>query len=336
MSSKGMSLADRSSSKTERLFAMLLLLQTKPNLTSKDLAEHFGMSRRTVFRYIRALEEAGVPLTYSDDGGGYEILSGYNLPPLMFTAREAATLLIGTKFADLQPDASLKKDAQEVELKIRKVLPKDIQTFIDRLRDHTILNPYWANIIEESGDSPDEQGLWYDLSESMAKRTCVMIDYYVSGRDETTRRKVNPLGIVYYFDHWNLIGYCHLRKGIRNFRFDGIKRMFKMAELFTPPADFDLQQHLKDNGASPIKIQARFSPAAYRLARRRMLGRVASENVLENGWTQVTFSFENLDYAANWFLQYGTNCVVESPEILREKVRDNIAFMLQQYSSEVE
>lgn len=330
MSEKKTTLAERSSSKTERLFALLLLLQTKPHLTSKELAAHFGMSRRTVFRYIRALEEAGVPLTYAEDGGGYEILSGYNLPPLMFTAREAATLLIGTKFADLQPDPSLKKDAHEVELKIRKVLPKDIQTFIDRIRDNTILNPYWANILEEKSDTPDEDGLWYDLSESLAKRNCVMIDYYVSGRDETTRRKVNPLGIVYYFDHWNLIGYCHLRKGIRNFRFDGIKRMFKMAEVFTPPSDFDLQLHLKDNGAFPIKIRARFSDKVYHLARRRMLAPLTFEENKDN-WTTVEFAFENLEYAANWFIQFGVNCVVEQPAELCEKVKVQLQKMLVAY-----
>ncbi|HAY37072.1 MAG TPA: YafY family transcriptional regulator, partial [Bacteroidetes bacterium] len=95
---------DKNGTRTERLFATILLLQTRPNMTSRDLAEHFEVSRRTIFRDLRALSESGVPLTYSE-GGGYEILEGYQLPPLMFTAREAATLLVGTEFMKLQSDA---------------------------------------------------------------------------------------------------------------------------------------------------------------------------------------------------------------------------------------
>src|SRR5690554_1954712 len=113
---------DRSLNKTERLFALVLLLQNKPNLTSRDLAEHFGVSRRTIFRDLRTLSESGVPLTYAEEGG-YEILDGYQLPPLMLTAREAATLLTGTRFMTLQSDASLRKDADQVALKILSVLP---------------------------------------------------------------------------------------------------------------------------------------------------------------------------------------------------------------------
>ncbi|WP_243665235.1 helix-turn-helix transcriptional regulator [Rhodothermus marinus] len=105
-----MKLAERTRNRTERLFALILLLQTRPGLTARQLAEHFGVSRRTIFRDLRALSEANVPLTYAE-GGGYEILEGYQLPPLMFTAREAATLLIGTAFMKRQPDASLRADA---------------------------------------------------------------------------------------------------------------------------------------------------------------------------------------------------------------------------------
>ena len=64
-----MSNDERRLNRTERLFATILLLQNRPNYTSRDLAEHFGVSRRTVFRDLRALSESGVPLTYAEGGG---------------------------------------------------------------------------------------------------------------------------------------------------------------------------------------------------------------------------------------------------------------------------
>src|SRR5690606_29626707 len=133
-----MSNAERTLNRTERLFALILLLQNRPNLTSRELAEHFGVSRRTIFRDLRALSESGVPLTYAE-GGGYEILEGYQLPPLMLSAREAATLLIGTEFMKLQSDASLRQDAGQVAMKIRSVLPREVGSYIDRLKDRTVL-----------------------------------------------------------------------------------------------------------------------------------------------------------------------------------------------------
>ena len=197
--------AERTQNRTERLFALVLLLQSRPNMTSRDLAEHFGVSRRTIFRDLRALGESGVPLTYAE-GGGYEILEGFQLPPLSFTAREAATLLMGNEFARLQSDASLAKDADRVGMKIEEVLPGNVKAYIDRLRQNLVMDPYW---LHRNSDAlrDEEDGRWYELSQAVADCRAVMMEYYVASRDEITRRTVHPLGLVYYTDHWNLIAY---------------------------------------------------------------------------------------------------------------------------------
>src|SRR5690625_7657442 len=127
-------------------------------MTSRYLAEHFSVSRRTIFRDLRALSESGVPLTYAE-GGGYEILDGYQLPPLMLTAREAATLLMGAEFMKLQSDPSLRKDADQVDLKIREVLPRSIGDYVDRLKQRTALDPYWIHAAE-IGRASCREGVW--------------------------------------------------------------------------------------------------------------------------------------------------------------------------------
>lgn len=331
-SKKTRGLSDRSLNKTERLFAMVLLLQNKPNLTTRDLSDHFGISRRTVFRDLRALSESGVPLTYAE-GGGYEILEGYQLPPLMLSAREAATLLVGTKFATLQPDASLRQDADAVAMKIRSVLPKSVQEYIDRLAENTVMDPYWVNSVHEQ---PDEKrsGLWYDLSEAMARQQSVYLKYYTRARDVLTERKVDPLGIVYYFDHWNLIGYCHLRNGIRNFRFDNIEEMYKMSERFDRPTDFDLQDFLKRQGAGSVhRISVRFNNRIYQWARRRIPAHIEEELSESEDRTRVSFYFENLDYLANWLMSYGAAAEVIEPEALRERIANQAGKMLLLYDT---
>lgn len=328
-----MARSERTLNKTERLFALVLLLQNRPSLTSKDLADHFGVSRRTIFRDLRTLGESGVPLTYAD-GGGYEILEGYQLPPLMFTAREAATLLVGTAFTKLQPDPSLRADADEVGLKIRSVLPDSVRDYIDRLQDSTVIAPYLRNLDPGQG-SHDEEGRWYDLSEAVAKQRSVYMDYYVASRDEVTKRKVDPLGLVYYSDSWNLIAYDHLRKDVRNFRLDRIRKMRVMMDVFQRPEDFDLEAYLKEKGSSPRneRFTLRFQPWAYRWAKRSIPAEVVEEFEGEDG-VQVSFYFENIEYIARWLLRYGTDVEVIEPEVLREKLHARAVALVRHYGEE--
>ena len=68
----------------DRLVATVLLLQSRRLIRAQDIAEHFGISVRTVYRDLLALQEAGVPLA-AETGEGYSLVDGYHLPPVMFT-----------------------------------------------------------------------------------------------------------------------------------------------------------------------------------------------------------------------------------------------------------
>ena len=321
---------DRILNRTERLFAMVLLLQSRPNMTSKDLAEHFGVSRRTIFRDLRALGESGVPLTYAE-GGGYEILEGYQLPPLMLTAREAATLLLGTEFTKLQSDASLARDADQVGMKILQVLPREIRQYIEQLQQNTVMDPYWLHS-HTAGPADDEEGLWYELSQAVARQQRVLMEYLVASRNELTRRTVDPLGLVYYTDHWNLIAFDHLRGDIRNFRLDQIRSMRILLEKFERPEGFDLAQHLDERGESPrnISMCIRFSKTAYAWARRGIPAKI-EEEIEQDEWMTVRFAFENLEYIANWLMRYGNQAEVVAPPALRRAVRSKALQILDLY-----
>lgn len=308
--------SDKQGTRTERLFATILLLQNRPNMTSRDLAEHFGVSRRTIFRDLRALSDSGVPLTYSE-GGGYEILEGYQLPPLMLTAREAATLLVGTEFMRLQSDASLREDADEVSLKIRSVLPREIREYVDRLSENTVLDPYWSQAIQSEGE---ESGKWFRLSEAVARSRKVIMEYFVESRQELTQRRVDPLGLVYYTDHWNLIAFDHLREEIRNFRLDRIEEMFVLTERFERPEGFDLQTYLEGEGrrSDPKQVKLSFLASMFARVRAQIPARIEDE-VEAGDRIDITFSFDNMSYLASWLLRFGADVVVQEPEDLIER-----------------
>ncbi len=80
----------------DRLFGLVVLLQHRKRLRAEDLASEFGVSRRTIYRDIYALNAAGVPIV-SLPGEGYELMEGYFLPPLVFSVAEASALVLGAR-----------------------------------------------------------------------------------------------------------------------------------------------------------------------------------------------------------------------------------------------
>ena len=80
--------------RVDRMLATILLLQSRRVIKAEDIAEHFEISLRTVYRDMAALSEAGVPVA-AEAGVGYSLLRGYLMPPVMFTAEEASALFRG-------------------------------------------------------------------------------------------------------------------------------------------------------------------------------------------------------------------------------------------------
>src|SRR6266540_4438233 len=84
-----------------RLITLIMLLQRQPNQTASQLARALDVSVRTVQRYITMLDEMGIPI-YAERGpyGGYALVRGYKLPPLVFSPAEAVAIYLGTSFLE--------------------------------------------------------------------------------------------------------------------------------------------------------------------------------------------------------------------------------------------
>jgi predicted DNA-binding transcriptional regulator YafY len=104
-----------------RLTAILTQLQTKRLLTASELASKFSVSNRTIYRDIKALEQAGVPIL-TEDGKGYALMEGYRIPPVMFTESEANALITAEQLILKNKDASFVKEYSEAINKIKSVL----------------------------------------------------------------------------------------------------------------------------------------------------------------------------------------------------------------------
>jgi predicted DNA-binding transcriptional regulator YafY len=85
-----------------RLITLIFLLQNQPNQKGSELAKKLGISLRTVHRYFEMLDEMGIPV-YSERGpyGGFSLVRGYKMPPLVFTLEESVAIVLGTGLQEM-------------------------------------------------------------------------------------------------------------------------------------------------------------------------------------------------------------------------------------------
>ena len=212
----------------ERRLKLILLLQRPGRKkTVQELADIFGVSRRTIFRDFNALSGINVPIKY-DRYTGYGLVEGYKMPPLMFNSKELATIMVGLNFVKSQVDQQMVQDATGVELKIKNVLPNELKALMTSLEEHTIVDPYLRfNSNQKKG------GDWYLISAAIADKKRMQFTYTTKAGSRKVR-KIDPYLLVYFQDHWNVVGWSHRRGDIRSFILDRIVSPVILEENWLP------------------------------------------------------------------------------------------------------
>ncbi len=295
----------------ERRLKILYMLQSGKKVTSRTLMDRFGISKRTVFRDIRVIQDLGVPLTHYPDMG-YGVLRDGMIPAIMFTFRELSVIMMGLSFVRSQVDQEMVRDAENVALKIRSSVPSSLQTQMNILESKTLVSPYIKNVNKrESG------GDWFTLCSSFVEKRPVSFDYR-NRKNQTSRRMVDPHLLVHYTDHWNVIGYCHDRKSLRNFMLSKMKNIALKDEPYYKHHDFDIDDLLYGRAENniPVTIQIRQEKAFTLLT--ELPGKITSR-IKQKDHLQVTFLIDDLDFINDWLLRYGKHVSIRSPEILIAK-----------------
>lgn len=208
-----------------RLTAILTQLQTKKILTANELAEKFSISKRTIYRDIKALEEAGVPVL-TEEGKGYTLMEGYRVPPVMFSENEANALITAEQLVLKNKDESFVKDYTSAINKIKSVLRKNTKEKANLLSERVLS----AQNFEGNRTSNNLSVLQLALTNFKL----VNITYYSPDNDQTTERAIEPFAIYTTQENWLLIAFCRLRNDYRTFRLDRIKSLFVQNDTFEP------------------------------------------------------------------------------------------------------
>ncbi|WP_432670326.1 helix-turn-helix transcriptional regulator [Flavobacterium sp. SM2513] len=213
---------DNDLKRLSRLTAILTQLQAKRLTTATSLADKFNVSIRTIYRDIRALEQAGVPIL-TEDGKGYTLMDGYKIPPVMFTESQANALILAEQLVLKNKDTSFIKDYTEAIDKIKAVLKQTDKDKANLLADRT---RFEQNTNRERNSDNISQ-----LQQALTNFYLIKIDY-TNEQDKTTSRIVEPFALISTTENWLLIAWCRLRKEFRYFRLDRITNLQILAEKF--------------------------------------------------------------------------------------------------------
>lgn len=300
-----------------RLLRILQMLQARAGENADGLANATGVSRRTIFRDIDALKEAGVPVAYDRQSDRYSLPGAYFLPPTNFTAEEALAIIGLTAELARSDTVPFYEAAHRAARKLEASLPKELQSQLAELTQAIHVRPSQINRLA------DKEAFYQQLLDAQVARQQIWLEYRSLTEWETIITVLKPYHVAFIDRSWYVVGWSSLHKEVRTFNVGRIQTLRLLGETFKPPRGFSLDRYFRNawrmipEDGPDHKVHLLFKP-------------MVASNVNEVQWhaTQRTEFREDgsLDFFATvsgvheiswWILQYGDQCEVLAPRRLR-------------------
>ncbi|MBW3519305.1 YafY family protein [Flavobacterium sp. NKUCC04_CG] len=301
----------------DRILAILVQLQSKKVVTAQELAARFEVSLRTIYRDIRSLELAGIPV-YSEVGVGYSLVDGFRMRPVLFTKEEALSFGVAEKLMSTYLDKNLSGQFSSALYKMKAML---------RTTDKAVVSTVESKVLVRSKTELFNQEVPEGLSllfEGISVRLCLSITYQSVEALMPSVRLVEPVGVFHENGFWYFVAYCHLRLDYRQFRLDRVHQVDLTEKPFErqhKSLEFYLEKQQQDL-ASLVKVRISVDQDVVKhLKWERDYFGFHSE--IEKGdQVEMTFMCTNLNNGfARWYMMFGDKAKILEPESLRETVR---------------
>jgi len=302
---------------TMRLLTILELLQSREKISGKELAQRLEVDNRSVRRYMAMLQDLGIPVESSRGRyGTYSLRPGFKLPPLMLTEEEALAVALGLLIIQSKGLAFATPSVVGASAKIARVLPANLRERIQVLQQVVVLVPHiHYEAIMTSGE------LILQVSEAVYKQQQLWLSYR-SAQNEHTKRVVDPYGIAYWAGRWYMVGYCHLRQGMRAYRLDRVTQAEIQPTSFEAPADFDCREYVLSSfgNAQPMwELEILFEPNLPE-GSKSILQAYGSLEEQPDGFCYRS-RVDSLDDTARFLIDFRCKFVVINPPELRQALR---------------
>lgn len=302
----------------DRLLGLILYLQSHPLSTAEEMAAHYCVSVRTIYRDLAALGEAGVPVV-AQAGVGYVLGKDFQLAPLRFTPDELGALAAGGMLVTELADESLRSRMRSALMKVRAALPRSELAQIWRLEQR---------MTATARPRKPAQASLVIVQKALAEQRVLRIEYQGPGKSEAEEREIEPLALVHYLARWHLIAWCRSRQDYRDFRTDRIRRLSPQPERFEARPEFSVDGYLAAMPQPNLRARIRFLKGSADRARREWW-----QGIPEEDDEVLTLAAVDWDSLAMWLLSFGTSVEVLEPLDLRERLVELARQAVQHHAS---
>jgi len=300
-----------------RLLGLLSLLQTPREWPGSELADRLDVSPRTIRRDIERLRELGYPVEASRGvAGGYRLVAGTAMPPLVLDDDEAVAIAVGLRTAAGQPVSGIEEASVRALAKLEQVLPARLRRRVGTIGTATLAVPATGPVVD-----PAQLTVF---AGAITNHETVRFRYRANDGTET-RRRAEPLRLVAAGRRWYLVAYDLDRADWRTFRTDRVRDAQATGGRVVPrpPPATDLAAYVLErlyDLAPTYRAVATLAAPAKEIAPR--LGSAAGElTELDGGRCRWRSHTDTLDWLAFRLLGLGCAFMVEEPPELIERLK---------------
>ena len=328
-------LAMSSVGKIRRLLQILEYLQSGRKYHTGELSEFVGVSKRTIFRDLKVLQDSGVQLLYDDAEQGYWIPPSTFLPPTDLTVNETRSLLLLGEKLGGGSGIPLQTSARDGALKLLANLPPQLRSQLSDLSDRVQIS------LKPMQPLADSQEHYQRVLEAIEKRRKIRLSYDSLAEKQQISTLVSPYQMLFQNRSWYVIGRSSLHKEVRTFHVGRIQSSIITNDSYEIPPRFTLKKYFGNawrmiREEPEVEVIVRFKP-------------LVAKNVSEVQWHSTQRLVWNPDGSLNfhaqvagireiswWILGYGDQAEVLAPRSLRELIFSHIQKMASAYPATVE
>jgi proteasome accessory factor B len=318
-------------SRISRLVQLLGLLQAGKGRNAGELAKACQVSRRTIFRDLDVLRQAGVPLLFDDEHGQYRIPGMFFLPPTNFTTEEALAVIVLCYEMGSDSRLPFYEAAQNAALKLEGSLPGRVR---EQLREISTA----VQIKMEPGNPLEgQQPIYRQMLAAIAERRAVQIVYESFSDGQTLRLKLCPYRMLFSRRSWYVIGRSAPHREVRTFNVGRVRSMEVSDERFFIPRGFSIQRylgnawHLIPDGPD-TEVVVRFSPLVARNVAEVIWHKTQRVVWREDGSMDFQVRVAGVREISWWILGYGDQAQVLKPARLSKLIADHAERLVEMYN----
>lgn len=293
----------------DRRFEIIYLLLNAKYKTVKDLALHFEVSTRTIYRDIEALSSIGIPIyTNKGRGGGVHILDNFILNKSFLTEKEQNNILSSLQSLSVTNYPEIKDTLG----KLKALFNKDISNWID----------------VDFSDWSDKRNDYFNiLKNSIFEKSIISFDYFGT-RGVKTKRRVEPIQLMYKDKSWYLHGFCLEKQEYRMFKLNRIKNLTITEDHFLERAKEEIKLETNKQLRN-INLKFKIDKSlAYRVYDEFNEDQI---DIDDDGDFIIKVSFIEDNWVFGYILSFGENIEVLEPEYIREIIAQKLGEALKKY-----